>query len=303
MPLPVALLQPLQRRSLEISSASRLATCHRKLKLVGEIPIDAEGTVRFALPAVLKPRYTPLGSVNPLAQVDSATQGEAPAVHTFEMVVRKEGVAGITSPTHAISDKEDGDSIRIALAEKDAKPLDKDLIILVKRTSPHLPSAVCELGNPSFSLLSFMGTPAVMFSFFPEFESNRAACEVIFLVDRSGSMESCIESARETLVLFLKSLPPGCVFNIIGFGSSFFPLFPKAVTYSQENLDVAVRHAENMEADLGGTELLGPLQHIFYQPLSPGLPRQVFVLTDGSVSNTQACISEATKNAATSRYV
>lgn len=186
--------------SISLGNLPPKAEAELNLKLVGEIPIDAEGTVRFALPAVLKPRYTPLGSVNPLAQVDSATQGVAPAVHSFKMVVRKEGVAGITSPTHAISCKEERDRIRIALAEEDAKPLDKDLIILVKRTSPHLPSAVCELGNPSFSLLSFMGAPAVMF------------------------MESCIESARETLVLFLKSL----VFStLLGLGLAFFLFSPK----------------------------------------------------------------------------
>ena len=289
--------------SISLGNLPPKAEAELNLKLVGELPIDAEGAVRFTLPAVLKPRYSPFGSANPLAQVDCATRGEAPAVYSFEMAVRKEGVASITSPTHTISDKEDGGVIRIAPAKEDAKPLDKDLIILVKRSRPHLPSAVCELGNSSRSSQSFMGAPAVMVSFFPEFESNRAACELIFLVDRSGSIESCIEGTRKTLVLFLKSLPPGCIFNIIGFGTSFFSLFPNSVTYSQENLDVAVSHAENMGADLGGMELLGPLQHTLRQPLSPGLPRQVFVLTDGSVSNTQACISEATRNAATSRYV
>ena len=59
---------------------------------------------------------------------------------------------------------------------------------------------------------------------------------------------------------------------------------------------MAIRHAEGMQADLGGTELLSPLQYVFKQPLLPGLPRQVFVLTDGSVSNTHACIQEVKSN-------
>ena len=42
------------------------------LSMVGELEIDAEGTVRFALPTVLKPRYTPLGSEDPLAPVKGA---------------------------------------------------------------------------------------------------------------------------------------------------------------------------------------------------------------------------------------
>ena len=40
------------------------------LKLVGELPVDSgTGAVQFSLPTVLKPRYTPLGSQDPLAPV------------------------------------------------------------------------------------------------------------------------------------------------------------------------------------------------------------------------------------------
>ena len=290
--------------SISLGNLPAKAEAELNLKLVGELPIDAEGAVRFSLPAVLKSQYTPLECADPLARIDSAAHGTAPAVSRFTMMVKKERVARVTSPTHMISDIHDGDYIRITLVGRDAKPLEKDLIILVHRSSVHLPSAVCELGNPSLSQCSYMGAPAVMFSFFPEFESERAACEVLFLVDRSGSMEgSYIQNASETLVLFLKNLPRGCTFNIIGFGSKFMCLFSDAVTNNEENLDVAITHAENLSADLGGTELLGPLQHIFRQPESPNLPRQVFVLTDGAVSNTHACINEVTKNVGSSRYM
>eukprot|EP00731_Ephydatia_muelleri_P029237 Em0020g881a len=86
-----------------------------------------------------------------------------------------------------------------------------------------------------------------------------------------------IKSARETLILFLKSIPPGCSFNIIGFGDDYESLFPSSVPYNQENLDRAIQHAEC-------------------------LPRQVFVLTDGSVSNTEACIQEVKRNVESARY-
>jgi von Willebrand factor A domain-containing protein 5 len=44
----------------------------------------------------------------------------------------------------------------------------------------------------------------------------------IFLVDRSGSMSGKkMEMTKEALKLFIQSLPPGCLFEIISFGSDY----------------------------------------------------------------------------------
>ena len=45
----------------------------------------------------------------------------------------------------------------------------------------------------------------------------------IFLVDRSGSMNNFgrIERARDALTIFIRSLPVGCRFSILSFGSKF----------------------------------------------------------------------------------
>ena len=280
-------------------------TAEVRLRLVGELPVDAEGGVRFSLPTVLKPRYTPAGSTDPLAPVGSGSEGgqttsaSSPSVFSFSLEVGdEEGVAGVESPTHSISCERREGKVQVSLG--DGGPLEEDLVIQVHYKEPHQPKAICERGVGEGGV---MGSPVVMLNFFPKFETTQAACEFIFLIDRSGSMghsrrspESPIQSARETMILFLKSLPAGCHFNIIGFGSTFTSLFHSSVPYEQSSLDQALRHAEGMQADLGGTELLPPLQHIYRQRPLPGLPRQVFVLTDGSVSNTAACIDEAKRN-------
>ena len=273
------------------------------LKLAGQLPLDAEGGVRFSLPAVLKPRYTPVGSTDPLAKIEAASHhGSAPAVFSFHLEVASRGVSDVTSPTHQLSKETRGGVIKASINE--GQPLDKDLVVVVQYKSPYEPKAIVENGEKGADRESMMSGPVVMLNFFPEFKSSKAACEFIFLVDRSGSMAGeFIKSARETLILFLKSIPPGCSFNIIGFGSNYESLFPSSVPYNQENLDRAIHHAERVEADLGGTELFPPLQFIFGQRLlDEDLPRQVFVLTDGSVSNTEACIQEVKRNVESARY-
>ncbi|CAM4549649.1 unnamed protein product, partial [Lepidochelys kempii] len=87
---------------------------------------------------------------------------------------------------------------------------------------------------------SLMGDLAVMVTLLPSLPEavpgQSPAGEFIFLLDRSGSMEcpmdgrdyspQRIDSAKETLVLLLKSLPLDCYFNVYGFGSLFESFYP-----------------------------------------------------------------------------
>ena len=274
------------------------------LTLVGELPLQADPpAVVFTLPTLLKPRYVPVGSSDPLAPVNTGegTQVAKGSIGFSDFrlkVFRPSSVDSISSPTHAITTTEDEGVFNVSLSER--KVIDEDLVVHVAYKEPHTARVVIEEGKPVTNDL--MANPVVMLDFFPKFTSPQAACEFVFLVDRSGSMSgSFIKSARETLLLFLKSIPPGCFFNIIGFGTSYECLFRESVPYNQTNLDKALQHAEGMKADLGGTELLEPLTYIFQQNFLSGLSRQVFVLTDGSVSNTEACIDIAKKNDSVAR--
>lgn len=66
---------------------------------------------------------------------------------------------------------------------------------------------------------------------------DAAKGEYIFLLDRSGSMGgSRINKAKEALILFLKSLPDDCYFNVISFGSNYEYLFDKSKKYDDKTL-------------------------------------------------------------------
>eukprot|EP00066_Takifugu_rubripes_P030649 XP_011619915.1 PREDICTED: von Willebrand factor A domain-containing protein 5A-like [Takifugu rubripes] len=75
----------------------------------------------------------------------------------------------------------------------------------------------------------------------------------------------------------------------------------KSVEYTQKTMDEALKKVKTIDANLGGTEILRPLQHIFSQTCIPNQPRQVFVFTDGEVCNTKEVISLVKKNSASHR--
>ena len=85
----------------------------------------------------------------------------------------------------------------------------------------------------------------------------------IFIVDRSGSMcmNRRMQIAREACVLFMRSLPEGCKFSIISFGSSFSPLkIGKVLDYNDANKDAAIREIDLFDDNFGYTEILEPLE-------------------------------------------
>ena len=119
------------------------------------------------------------------------------------------------------------------------------------------------------------------------------------MVDCSGSMSGVsMNLAKEALQVFLHSLPVNSFFNIIVFGSTFKSLFPQSRQYDDDSLRDA---QDSVSGVLGGTEIFQPLQHIFQMPLLAGLARQVFILTDGQVSNSTTCIDLVRKNSSTNR--
>uniref|UniRef100_A0A8C9QNQ4 von Willebrand factor A domain-containing protein 5A n=1 Tax=Spermophilus dauricus TaxID=99837 RepID=A0A8C9QNQ4_SPEDA len=213
------------------------------LRYVQELPLDADGALRYVLPAILNPRYHLSGQLE-----DSCLDIKTPLVPLDELPYTLSMVATISSQ-HGI-----------------------------QRVHSN-----CPLN-----------------------EASVTCGEFVFLMDCSGSMQcpmnnqdgsqSRIEAAQETLILLLKSLPIGCYFNIYQFGSSYEEFFPESVKYTQQTMEEAVNRVKLMRADLGGTEILAPLQNIYRKPSIPHHPLQLFVFTDGEVSDTFSVIKEVQSN-------
>ena len=105
----------------------------------------------------------------------------------------------------------------------------------------------------------------------------------IFIVDRSGSMSlnNRMRIAREACVLFMRSLPEGCKFSIISFGSHFSPLRRgEVLDYNDANKDAAIQEIDLFDDNFGGTQILQPLKAAQTQ-YNSGKNKRIFLLTDG----------------------
>ena len=302
--LPAALGEELSKDifSISLGNLPGGSKAEIELSLDWQLPIDAEGKLSFTLPAVLKPRYTPTSQgigTTPAPPSETSVDGQTGISQFLLRVHNATSIASIASATHSISVEEqaDADIKAVTLSEEHALLLKTDLVIQIGLVEPHSPIAVVERGKGSDG--TFKSDHLLMVNFMPQFPAlgDSPRCEFVFLVDQSGSMSGrYIKSASETLVLFLKSLPEGCYFNIYGFGSRFVSLFSTSVPYNQKNLEKAIDHAQSLKADLGGTEILPPLRDIYKKDPIKDFTRQIFLLTDGSVSNTTECIDEVKRN-------
>jgi len=112
----------------------------------------------------------------------------------------------------------------------------------------------------------------------------------ILLIDCSGSMSgSRIESAKECADCFLRSLPDGCNYEIILFGSDFKSITNGVCVYNERNYLCSLELISNIEANYGGTEIFNPLNHIFQSHNQR--PNAIFIMSDGEVSNKKDVLS------------
>uniref|UniRef100_A0A670YSM5 von Willebrand factor A domain containing 5A n=1 Tax=Pseudonaja textilis TaxID=8673 RepID=A0A670YSM5_PSETE len=288
-----------------------------KLRYIQALAVEPDDAVRFVLPAVLNPRYIPEGSEE--GTVNKVHVLTKDLCYILSLNARMESPYGINRVESKCSldplqyMTEDHTIAQVSLAEGHQFGCDVELLIYYEDV--HKTSAILEAGKSGATPGSLMGDPALLLTLYPKISAvkpnNTAAGELIFLLDRSGSMNttmdnSCgsptrIQSAKETLIFLLKSLPLGCYFNIYGFGSTYESFYPQSVEYTQESMSTSVQCVKELDCDLGGTEIIKPLKAIYSQPYLEGHPRQIFLFTDGEVFNTNEVIAEVRRNSGSHR--
>lgn len=258
---------------------------------------NEDEAVRFFLPTTVAPRYE---SPWAMGREPTPQPPHSSTVHyglNISANVRmSHPITKCSSPSHPVTARITGTQAALTLTYPNVA-MDKDFVLLVEQSNPHEPRVAIEKDSAPG------GYFAGMVTLFPHFEFDNVPSEVVFVIDRSGSMDGTqIQQAGEAMQFFLHALREGTLFNIYGFGDQFSSIFPQSLLYTEVNLESAIKYCKKLKADMGGTELLRPLRHIFSHPAptytqtrpGPMIPmsRNVFVLTDGQVSNTDQCIAE-----------
>ena len=274
---------------LRVGRLAAGAGCRLSLTYLLEAEVESEKT-RLTLPTTLAPRYCPPTHSTPEAATISGIKhtDSSPPLSLRLEVFAKSPLLSLDSPSHSLVTSQG--QVRGRLYHKEAHfkgttvDMDRDVVVLVATEAGHCPRLLIEKGENS---------TAVLLTLVPRLEDLvTIPSEVVFLIDCSGSMGGqSILMAKEALSLLLNSLPTDSTFNIVRFGSSMEMLFPSSQPYTDSTLEKARLLVQNLRADLGGTKILSPLQAILNQPRQEGERlTQLFILTDGAVSNSEACI-------------
>ena len=263
------------------------AEAHIELTYVAELACE-DDSIRFTLPTTVSPRYAPKedrGGVGrpPAELLNPPKLAGVPYGLSFTARVAMPGrIRRIESPSHPISIDFDGDRATVTLAQEHVA-LDRDLLLLITPTETGAPQVVLERTKS--------GRVAAAVTFHPQFAAARVPADVVFLVDRSGSMQgSSIEQVRNALQICLRSLEAGCAFNIVGFGSTFESMFNEVRPYDEGSLTEASAYIAQLGASLGGTELLPAIEFVLEQAQRRERITQLVVMTDGQVTNSDAVI-------------
>ncbi len=260
-------------------------------------PLERNGDqIRLKVPTTAAPRYIPAEQLRRMdpAEFDHlnppAVAGGVP--YGLALDVRFEGASDVLSvecPSHPARVSVSGRTAAVSLSGSDLQ-LDRDVVVTFTVAGAG--------GSELQAVRDDRGDLVMMLDVTPPAGEERSPVEAVFLIDRSGSMGgSSIEQARNALLLALSSLREGDRFNVLGFGSTVESVLPAPLAYDDSSLERARQAVRGWQANLGGTELMGPLAHILGGPAGD-LPRRVMVLTDGQVGNEEECIALVHSHAA-----
>jgi hypothetical protein len=261
-----------------------------EITYIGELKHHETDGIRFTIPTKIAPRYGSgpnTGSTTDAWSQAFPDEGKG-GIRIVVDVNMPEGsfIKGVQSPSHpiavsmgAVSTAANANptmSKASATLSLGSAALDKDFVLIVQSKDIGIPKAILET-HPTIP-----NHRALMATLVPKFSLPPSRPEIVFVADRSGSMNGNIPSLISAMNVFLKSLPAGIKFNICSFGTSCTFLWPQSKTYTAETLEAATKHVQTFSANYGGTETFNAIKQTIDRRFTD-LPLEIMLLTDGDI--------------------
>lgn len=269
--------------------------------------LDIEGKkIRFFLPTTVSPRYIPdeMDDDNGIpvdGKLHPPYAADVPYGLFISLRIHKgELLESVESPSHQVKiENLKGDPINVRLSAESVR-MDRDFILYTAYVDSLVSRAYqYRTEKESFIQLDFLPDRKLMDENAGEKSvSEGLKREIIFVIDCSGSMQGdSIQEAKKALEVCLRGLEQGKSFNIYRFGSGQESLFPESTVYNGKTANEALAYLRRMDADLGGTEILGPLKDICSSKgNNRSLGKDIILLTDGEVGNESEIFKLIKKN-------
>lgn len=187
-------------------------------------------------------------------------------------------IKNVYSPTHEVEiQRGDDEHATITYAKQNIVPVSNfRLLYDVGRdtVSTKVLSYRPETGEDGYFLL--LASPSVQSP-----DRQRPAKSVVFVVDRSGSMQGKkIEQARGASKFVLNNLREGDTFNIVAYDSTIESFRPEMARYDEETRRAAIGFVEGIYAG-GSTNIDGALKSALAMFQDSARPNYLIFLTDG----------------------
>jgi len=232
-------------------------------------------TIRYRLPNVIGQHY---GSPQ-TAGIEPANAPTHSGMAAYELSFKAKLVgdlrqAAITSPSHLIETQTDTDATTIRLRQDEW--LDRSLTLAMTMAAP--PSLVA-WSAPDQNALAVLGC-----LYIPTMTSEPKTHHLTLLIDGSGSMSGVpIQQARGAAQEIIRQLDDQDTCSVAAFGSDTTLLTPKPLLVGLHRAYL-MNLCEQLDADLGGTEMLDALSSVM--PVTPE-GGDILMVTDGQLFTSQ----------------
>lgn len=282
-----ALLEQERPNLFQQSVANIMPGQELTVRTVMDMPVAFHGDVtEFVFPTAVGPRFCPAGSVPDLGKIGAPRlpEGMAPPQRLSMDVMLDAGtpVSEIVSPSHELSVSGNGDwkgPVAIRLRDGSTIP-NKDFLLRWKARGDRPLASVVTDGEGGKGHFLLQIQPPRLGS-----RSQTSGKELVFLVDRSGSMSGePLELVKMAMRKALRQMDPRDKFQIVSFSNDASAFESGAVQATTENVARGVAYVDALQAG-GGTWMLNGFREAFQYKPTPGELRIVCLMSDGFIGN------------------